>query len=174
MTPALETDRLTLLPRREADIDAYVAMDSDPMVRRYLPPDFRDHFEADAYRRVLLARVAVDFGEGLGHWSLWLKDAPEVFVGTVLLIPVEGRGPDVEIGWRLPRTFWGRGYASEAAAAGLRHAGHTVRPEALVALIHPENAGSIGVARKLGFARQGRRDAYGTTFDLYRPDRERS
>ncbi|MDP3546179.1 MAG: GNAT family N-acetyltransferase [Phreatobacter sp.] len=174
MPPLLESDRLLLRPRTEADVEDYVAMDSDPEVRRYLPPDFRDQFDAEAYRRVLPSRMAVDFGIGLGHWSLWLKEDPGVFVGTALLIPVEGLGPDIEIGWRLPRRFWGQGYAGEAARAVLQHGQAVVGSSGIVALIHPDNAASIGVARKLGFVRSGMRDAYGTCFDLYRPDGENS
>ncbi len=174
MPPLLESDRLFLRPRTVADVEDYVAMDSDPEVRRYLPPDFRDQFDAEAYRRVLPSRMAVDFGKGLGHWSLWLKRDPGIFVGTALLIPVEGLGPDIEIGWRLPRRFWGQGYAGEAARAVLQHGSGVIGGRDLVALIHPDNAGSIGVARKIGFVRAGRRDAYGTCFDLYRPAGEKS
>jgi len=174
MPPLLESDRIVLRPRTEADVEAYVAMDSDPEVRRYLPPDFRDQFDAEAYRRILPSRMAVDFDDGLGHWSLWLKKDPAVFLGTTLLIPVEGRGPEIEIGWRLPRRFWRQGFASEAARAVLQHAPDVIGARDLVALIHPDNAGSIGVARKIGFVPAGRREAYGTCFDLYRRAGEKS
>ena len=118
--------------------------------------------------------MALDFGNGLGHWTLRLRTDPAGFVGTAMLIPIEGKGPDIEIGWRLPRAFWGQGIASEAARAVHTHARGVVARDELVALIHPDNAGSIGVASKLGFERAGSRDAYGTTFDLYRPAPEKS
>lgn len=172
MVPVLSTDRLVLRPRDLRDVDAFVAMDSDSEVRRYLPPAFRDGFDAEAYRALLPQRMAVDFGQGLGHWSLGLAENPECFVGTALLIPVAGEGPDIEIGWRLPRAFWGLGYASEAAKAVLAHAADVVAPGNPIALIHPDNAASVGVATRLGFAREGPREAYGTTFDLYRPGRQ--
>ncbi|MBL8569902.1 MAG: GNAT family N-acetyltransferase [Phreatobacter sp.] len=156
-----------LRPRGVGDIDDVVAMDSDPQVRRFLPPAFRDGFDAAAYRAILPERIATDHGPGLGHWILVARAHPNAFVGTALLIPVEGRGPDVEIGWRLPRTHWGKGFASEAARQIVLHARRTGLAE-LVALIHPDNAASIGVARKLGFAPDGSRDAYGTTFRLHR------
>ncbi|WP_164172017.1 GNAT family N-acetyltransferase, partial [Streptococcus pneumoniae] len=90
------------------------------------------------------------------------------FLGMAILMPVEGQGPEVEIGWRLPRAAWGRGYASEAAHAVLRHGFDTLALEEVVALIDPDNARSIAVAAKLGLALAGRRAAYGTEFDLYR------
>lgn len=167
MVPVLETDRLVLRPRTTGDIDDFVAMDSDPQVRRFLPPAFRDGFDPAAYRAALPERIAMDHGPGLGHWTLVGRAHPDAFVGTALLIPVEGKGPDVEIGWRLPRAHWGKGFASEAARQVVAHARGTVLAE-LVALIHPDNAASIGVAGKLGLAPDGIRDAYGTTFRLYR------
>jgi RimJ/RimL family protein N-acetyltransferase len=178
MVPELISERLVLQPRRLADIDDFVAMDADPVVRRYLPPAFRDGFDAEAYRASLAERIGRDFGPGLGHWTLRLKEEPRSFVGTALLIPVEGEGPGIEIGWRMPRASWGRGYAGEAAAAVLAHGLATIDPAEIVALIDPGNERSIAVATRLGFGRSGRREAYGTQFDLYRltapPGRENS
>lgn len=174
VVPVLATERLLLRPRDHRDIDAFVAMDSDRDVRRYLPPAFRDHFEAETYRALLPQRMAMDFGPGLGHWSMVLAEDPDFFIGTALLIPVGGEGRDIEIGWRLRRICWGQGYATEAAKKVLAHAAGLVAPGDLVALIHPDNAASIGVAAKIGFTRAGIREAYGTTFDLYRHGRQAS
>lgn len=168
MVPELETGRLRLSPRRLPDVDDFVAMDSDDEIRRYLPPAFRDGFDADAYRAALPGRMAADHGPGLGHWTVRLKDEARGFVGTALLIPVEGTGPDIEIGWRLPRAAWGHGYASEAARAVMDHAFGTLGLAGIVALIHEDNVRSAAVAGRLGLIRSGRRAAYGTEFDLYR------
>ncbi|WP_369334457.1 GNAT family N-acetyltransferase, partial [Stenotrophomonas maltophilia] len=65
------------------------------------------------------------------------RHAPHGFLGMAILMPVEGQGPEVEIGWRLPRAAWGRGYASEAAHAVLRHGFDTLALEEVVALIDP-------------------------------------
>jgi RimJ/RimL family protein N-acetyltransferase len=58
-------------------------------------------------------------------------------------------GDEVELGWLIRRAHWGKGYATEAALT-LRPQG----PERAVHLIHPDNAASIAVARKLGAARE--------------------
>lgn len=172
MVPHLETERLTLRARAVSDIDAFVAMDSDIKVRRYLPPAFRDGFDAGAYRAALPDRIAMDHGPGLGHWTLRLKDDARSFVGTALLIPVEGAGPDIEIGWRMPRSSWGFGYAGEAARAVLDHAFGGLGLSGIVALIHEDNARSAALAERLGLTRAGRRAAYGTEFDLFRLSRQ--
>ncbi len=56
---------------------------------------------------------------------------------------------EIELGWLIRREHWGKGYASEAALA-LRPLG----PERTIHLIHPDNAASIAVARKLGAIRE--------------------
>lgn len=167
MVPHLSTERLILEPRAVADVDDFVAMDADPLVRRHMPPAFRDAFDAEIYRGQLANRIGHDFGAGLGHWTIRSKTEPLGFVGTVLLIPVEGTGPDVEIGWRLPRAAWGRGYVREAARCALAHGFSAVGLSEILALIDPENRRSIATAAALGFRRQGRRQAYGTVFDRY-------
>lgn len=168
MVPELETTRLILRQRALAEIDDYVAMDADLEVRRYITPAFRDTFEPDAYRTALVERMNRDFGPGFGHWTIRSRHAPHGFLGMAILMPVEGQGPEIEIGWRLPRSAWGHGHASEAARGVLRHAFETLALDEVVALIDPENVRSIAVAAKLGFSRAGRRAAYGTDFDLYR------
>jgi RimJ/RimL family protein N-acetyltransferase len=64
-------------------------------------------------------------------------------------------GPEIEIGWRLIRRAWGRGYATEAARPVLHHALGTLRLPQVIADIDPENTASVGVARKLGFRPAG-------------------
>ena len=172
MVPTLETDRLRLTPRTATDIEACVAMDSDLEVRRYITPDFRDRFDADAYRDTLEERVAIDAGRGFGWWIIRQRDAPERFHGLAMLIPVGLEGPEIEIGWRLPRASWGRGYATEAATGILAYAFDDLALSEVIACIDPENGRSIAVAARLGFVRAGRKAAYDTAFDLYRRRRE--
>lgn len=173
MVPGLETERLFLVPRVLDDLEDYVAMDSDRDVRALITPQFRDDFTPELYRANLPARIATDFGPGFGFWTLRLRVSRE-FVGMVLLMPVEGKGPEIEMGWRMPKAEWGRGYASEAARRVLAYGRDTLGLPQIVALINPQNVRSIAVATKLGMVRAGERDAYGTSFDLYRTSYESS
>ena len=76
-------------------------------------------------------------------------------MGWVLLMPLDLHGPEIEIGWRLVRSAWRRGYATEAAQPVLDHAWRTLRLRQVIADIDPENVASIAVARKLGFTVSG-------------------
>ncbi|VWB93182.1 N-acetyltransferase GCN5 [Burkholderia pseudomultivorans] len=151
--PMLETPRLWLRPRVLADLDACIEMDRDPEVTRHIAGPWHDPVE---HRRFVTHRITRDYPPGLGYWSIFEKAAPAAFAGWVLLIPDYADGAhDVEIGWRLVRAAWGRGIASEAAAAVVRHAFDTVRLPRVIADIAAANTGSLGVARKLGMHRVG-------------------
>jgi RimJ/RimL family protein N-acetyltransferase len=102
-----------------------------------------------------------------------MADAPwrlddNAFLGMALLIPLALEGPEIEIGWRLPRSAWGNGYATEAASRIVRYARDEVGLNEIIACIDPENERSVRVANKLGFLPDGRKRAYGTEFDCYR------
>ena len=167
MVPILETPRLWLRPRTAADLDMCVAMDSDIEVRRLITPDFRDNFEITEYEHSLRRRVAIDPGQGLGWWTIRSR-VDDSFLGMALLIPVALEGPEIEIGWRLPRSAWGNGYATEASLRIVQYASDEVGLKDIIACINPANRKSMRVANKLGFILDGRKKVYGTEFDCYR------
>jgi RimJ/RimL family protein N-acetyltransferase len=65
-------------------------------------------------------------------------------------------GKDFEIGWWLARDVWGRGYATEAGDAAMRHVLETMAFSRAVAIIDPGNQPSIAVASRLGMNYDGR------------------
>lgn len=147
MLPHFETERLLLRPRTMADFDACLAMDRDPEVTRFIPGPWSDPEKHEAF---LKWRIETDFGKGLGYWSIFPKATPEQFVGWVLLIPRDGVGPEIEIGWRFNRAAWGKGYATEAARPVPDHAFHNLELDQVIAEILAGNQASMHVAEKIG------------------------
>nr|WP_302479795.1 GNAT family N-acetyltransferase [Roseicella sp. DB1501] len=140
-------------PRRLEDTEACLAMDREPAVLRHIDGPWDD---AAAHRAFIEARTRGPWPAGLGYWVV---EAGGAFLGWVLLIPEDARGPEVEIGWRLRRAAWGQGIATEAAAALLPHAFRRLGLPRIIADINPANHASLAVARKLGLrpgAWQGR------------------
>ena len=89
----------------------------------------------------------------LGFWAVEVRataDAPARVAGSVLLLtlPNDDHG-EVEIGWHLHPDSWGRGYATEAAAAVLQHGFDGGLPE-ILAVTHTDNEPSKAVCRRLG------------------------
>lgn len=152
MLPSFETERLYLKPRTMADLEACLAMDRDTEVTKFIPGPWSDPAKHEQF---LAERIKKSFGPGFGYWSIFPKEQPSQFVGWILLIPYDGHGPEIEIGWRLNRLAWGKGYATEAARRVLEHAFDTVGVDRVVADIHPENQSSIRVAEKIGLTYVG-------------------
>jgi RimJ/RimL family protein N-acetyltransferase len=91
---------------------------------------------------------------GLGPWAVEVVGG-EPFIGYVGILPVEDDlpfAPSMEIGWRLVRDSWGKGYATEAAHAALRHAWAQGLDE-VVSFTFEGNRRSRAVMERLGMAR---------------------
>ena len=132
------------------DFAACLAMDRDPAVTRFVPGPWHD---PAAHERFLRDRIENSLGNG--YWSIFPRGRPEQFLGWILLIPHDGRGPEIEIGWRLNRQAWGKGYATEAARPVVRHAFEALRLPRIVADIDPGNRASMRVAEKIGMRPAG-------------------
>ena len=145
----LLTERLRLRPWLAGDEAPMAAINRDPEVTRYLnrPTDE--------------AAIAGFSGDVAAHWQAYgyglyavdLLGAEERFVGFAgfshpTSIPALADRP--ELGWRLARSAWGAGLATEAATAVLRDGFDRLGLSELIALIHPENTRSRRVATKLG------------------------
>lgn len=89
--------------------------------------------------------------EGMCFWAIELKETGE-FIGAAGLLRVTYEAhftPAVEVGWRLDRRFWGKGYAPEAAARAVRFGFEHLGLQEIVANTVPENLKSRRVMEKL-------------------------
>lgn len=156
MTP-LETERLVIRNWEDRDRDLFHEINSDDEVMRFFP--FRRTREmADAFLDHLRGEIAQDT---FGFAALELKETGETigFAGLhrTDLEPIFPSG-EIEIGWRLARRFWSKGYASEAASALLRHGFAAMGLERIVCYAVRDNHRSTAVMRRIGMRRVPERD----------------
>ncbi len=119
--PTLTTSRIVLVPLADEHLDLEIELDSDPEVMRYLDKGARSRAETEeAHER---RRRAAQKVPGLGFWVGFVDGE---FVGWWILQPP--KGPDqpqvdgeAELGYRLLRKYWRRGYASEGSRELLRY-----------------------------------------------------
>ena len=147
----LRTDRLVLRQWRPQDREPFGALNDDPGVMEHFPAHLtREQSDAMADRITTFLDA-----HGWGLWAVEVAQSGE-FVGfTGLSVPrfEEHFTPCVEVGWRLARSAWGHGYATEAARASLAHGFGPLGLEEVVAMVVPGNVRSQGVMRKLGMTR---------------------
>lgn len=147
-TIELETDRLCLRQWRQTDLDPFAALNADVEVMEFFP-DLLSRAESDAMARRCQTLVAE---RGWGLWATELKATGE-FVGFVgLHVPSAELpfSPCVEVGWRLARRFWGRGYATEGGRAALHVAFRCLGEKEVVSFTSVGNSRSRRVMERLG------------------------
>ncbi|MEU7085848.1 GNAT family N-acetyltransferase [Streptomyces achromogenes] len=146
----LHTDRLLLRRWRDSDLEPWAAMNADPEVREHLG-DLLSRDQSDAS----VAQYQADFDRrGYGWWAVEVRGTGE-FIGFAGLDPVDDGMPftGVEIGWRLARSAWGQGYATEAARAVLAYGFDTLGLPEILAVTTSTNHRSQAVMRRIGMIR---------------------
>jgi RimJ/RimL family protein N-acetyltransferase len=116
----LETDRLVLRQFTTADADNLVNLDADPDVMRFVTggiPTSRQEIE-DEFLPAFLGYY--QRYEGYGFWAA-IEKATGEFLGWFHFRPRDGAAPgEVELGYRLRKSAWGKGYATEGSRALIR------------------------------------------------------
>jgi len=148
----LLTDRLELRRWSEDDRRGWTELCRDPEVMRFIGAGVTwdaDQIAAGFERNLLRWEQ-----DGFGWRSIRVRDTGQ-WAGFVALNRLDAaatrmmRPGDLEIGWWLARSAWGRGYASEAAAAARAEAFGRLACTRLIARVRPENAASAKVAERL-------------------------
>lgn len=146
----LETERLVLRRFTEADVDNLFELDSDPDVMRFVTggiPTPRDEIENDFLPAFL--RYYERY-EGYGFWAAIEKSTGN-FVGWFHFRPREGTDPhEVELGYRLRKSAWGKGYATEGSRALIRKGFTELGVQRVMAETMVVNVASRRVMEKAG------------------------
>ena len=147
----IETDRLLLRAWQSSDAAPFAALNADPEVTRYLTGPMRRDESDD-----LMARIRAHWRDhGFGLYAVEVKESGAFagFVGLAIPSFLPDVLPAVEVGWRLAREHWGKGYATEGARASMRFGFDELGLRQIISIIDPDNAASIRVAERLAMSR---------------------
>jgi RimJ/RimL family protein N-acetyltransferase len=143
----IETSRLILRPFELTDAEAAFGWFDSPVVMRFTPtgPD-----TSIGQTKTRLAKYQEhQIAHGFSKWII-VDRRTEGSIGDSGLLELQDYGR-IDLGFRLAQPNWGKGLATEAAAAWVRVAFDELRLDRLTALVHPENVASIRVLVKLRF-----------------------
>jgi ribosomal-protein-alanine N-acetyltransferase len=133
---------------RTADHAPFAALNADPVVTEYLPARL-SRAESDR----LIVRIEAGFDQhDYGLWALELRANGELlgFTGLEVAGFEAHFTPSVEVGWRLARSAWGQGFATEAGRAALAFGFEQAGLSEIVSFTSAANKRSRAVMRRIG------------------------
>lgn len=152
----LKTERLRLRRWQESDREPFAALNADPVVMEFFPARL-----STAESGAMVDRIEAVFeGSRIGLWAVE-EAASRSFVGYAGLWQANFEAeftPAVEVAWRLDRSYWGLGYATEAARAAIEDGFARVGLAEIVSFTAIRNRRSRRVMEKLGMSHDARED----------------
>ncbi|WP_269533324.1 GNAT family N-acetyltransferase [Chitinimonas sp. BJYL2] len=147
----LRGQRVIVRDWRDSDLPAWVAMNADPEVRRYFNGTLSEEQALGEAGRI---RAHAE-QHGFTFWALEIPGVADFagFVGLLRTSYETPFTPCVEIGWRLSRATWGKGYASEAARLCLDYGFEQLGLDEIVAMTTVTNTPSRAVMERIGMTR---------------------
>lgn len=146
MTVIIETERLLLRLFTEEDANLVFLLNQDPDVTQFTGDPVRDLSQAqEVLQKAILPQYAL---YGYGRWAVHTKPGLE-FIGWCGL-KMRPELNEIDLGYRFMKNSWGRGYATEAAAATLRFGFEKLGIKRIVGRALPGNRASLNVLEKCG------------------------
>lgn len=148
----IETDRLYFREILESDANSILELDSDPAVHQYLGNHpIKDIFEARNSIQ-FIRRQYVD--NGIGRLAMVEKETNN-FVGwggfKLITDLVNGHHNYHDLGYRLIKKYWGKGYATESSQAAIEFGFKKLNFAVIYAIADTNNIPSKKVLEKCGF-----------------------
>ena len=147
----IETSRLILRPFTMSDVDSAYEMNLDEHVSAYTGDG--GVVSLDETRRRIMEDVLGDYQKhGFGRLAAEIK-GKSTFIGFAGLKYLEDLD-EVDLGYRFMTRYWGQGIATEAGEACIDFGFNTLGLQRIVAMVFPQNIGSVRVLEKLGFVHE--------------------
>lgn len=148
----METERLILRQWQPSDFEPFAQLNQDRDVMEHFP-SLPTTEETQSHIKRFIGHFEK---HGYGLWAVELKENNQ-FIGFIGLqnVPFDAPfAPAVEIGWRLAKPFWGKGYALEGAKACIDYAFNTLNLNKIVSFTAIPNKRSIKLMERLGMSFQ--------------------
>lgn len=163
------TPRLVLREILPSDVEGMYELDSDPEVHRYLRNKPVQNKEQVAEVIEFIRKQYVE--NGIGRWAVVEKETNNFVGWTGLKLVKEKTNNHInyyDLGYRLIKKYWGKGYATESALASLAYGFDVMKLEEVFAAAEVNNLASNNILKKIGFQWDGTFDFDGSESNWYR------
>ena len=141
-----ETPRLILRRFTEADAPLIFQLNSDPDIVKYVHE--RVLQSEDEARTIITNIILTQYEKKLGRWAMFSK-AGNDFIGWCGLKHLPEKG-EIDLGYRLNKKYWGKGYATESATHTLEYGFNVLQIPLITGKAHTENIASLKILEKIG------------------------
>jgi len=172
MKTIFETERLIIREIVSTDIDAMLELHADPDVHKYLGNKTITSQQKIVETIEWLAQQYADFG--VGRWAMIHKQTKEFIGWTGLEFvtkEINNHKNFYDLGYRLLKRFWGKGFASESAFASVDYAFKNLKATEIYAMSDIENDGSNKILKKVGLKFIEKFDLEGVKHNWYKLER---
>ncbi len=169
-----ETDRLILREILQEDAEGFFELDSDKDVHRYLGGNTINTIDES---RMMIDAVREQYvTRGIGRWAIVEKKSNHFVGWTGLKLEssrvVNGYCNFYDVGYRLLKRFWGKGYATESACSSLQYGFEKLDLPVVYADADCKNRASRNVLEKIGLTWIERFDDDGCPVDWFKRTKE--
>jgi len=147
----IETERLYFRKFKDEDLEGIWALDSDPQVHKYLG---NEPLTSKEQIPPLIKSIQDQYlKNGIGRFAAFRKQ-DNAFIGWSGLKYIDKEGDGIlhshDIGYRFIKQYWGNGYATESAKAGMAYGFNVMNLPLIYGIAHHENLASSNVLKKIG------------------------
>lgn len=148
----IETERLILRELKPTDLEGMFELDSNPEVHKYLG---NKPVKTINESRKILESVINQYKErGIGRWAAIEKSSGDFIGWSGLRLNTEyklnGFTNYYDVGYRLIKRFWGKGYATESGKVAVNYAFNTLKLPELYGITEMGNQASHNALLKIG------------------------
>jgi len=147
----VETKRLILRELVPADAEGMFELDSDPVVHQYLGNKPVTNIQQSRDVITMIRQQYTDLG--IGRWAVIEKETGN-FIGwsglKLMTTTVNNHSNFYDVGYRLIRRYWNKGYATESAMAALNYGFDQIKLKTIYGMANIDNAASNHILQKIG------------------------
>ena len=150
------SERLGFRPWIQNDLEEFAAMNADPEVMQHFPKPLSRE-ESQEFLDRLFRHYAK---HGYCYFAIETLETGELigFTGLAYQVYESAFTPATDIGWRLKKSAWHKGYATEAANRCLKYAFEDLKLEKIISTCTNKNRPSERVMQRIGMKKMGEFD----------------